>query len=133
MTSPAPSRDELDAPAVDVDRLLAASSPQVTAIAGSLRWEVRAAVPDAQEQVDPADGLIAYGRGPRLRDMLFAIVPHTAYVNLQLADGADLPDPDGIIEGTGKRVRHVKVRSVEAASSASVRAVIAAQAGYVKR
>jgi hypothetical protein len=131
VTSPAP-HDELDAPAADVDRLLAAASPQVAAIAVSLRAEVRQAVPDAREQVDPADGLIAYGRGRRLRDMLFAIVPHTAHVNLQLADGADLPNPDGIIEGTGKRVRHVKIRSVEAAGSAAVRAVIAAQAGFVK-
>ena len=48
-----------------------------------------------------------------MRDFLFAIIPHTAHVNLQLADGADLPNPDGRIEGTGKRVRHVKVRSVE--------------------
>ena len=51
-----------------------------------------------------------------MRDFWFAIIPHTAHVNLQLADGADLPNPDGRIEGTGKRIRHVKVRSVEDAS-----------------
>ena len=28
-----------------------------------------------------------------MRDLLFAIIPHEAHVNLQLADGADLPDP----------------------------------------
>ena len=48
-----------------------------------------------------------------MRDFSFAIIPHKAHVNLQLADGVDLPNPDGHIEGTGKRVRHVKVRSVE--------------------
>ncbi len=48
-----------------------------------------------------------------MRDFYFAIIPHKAHVNLQLADGVDLPNPDGRIEGTGKRVRHVKVRSVE--------------------
>ena len=46
-----------------------------------------------------------------MRDFLFAIIPHKAYVNLQLADGVDLPNRDGRIEGTGKRIRHVKVRS----------------------
>ncbi len=51
-----------------------------------------------------------------MRDLLFAIIPHKSCVNLQLADGAELPDPDGRIEGTGKRIRHVKVRSVEDAS-----------------
>jgi hypothetical protein len=62
-----------------------------------------------------------------MKDLWFAIIPHRAWVNLQLADGVDLPNPDGRIEGTGKRIRHVKVRSVEDANSAWVRAVIAAQ------
>jgi hypothetical protein len=63
----------------------------------------------------------------KMRGLLFAIIAHQTWVNLQLADGADLPDPHGVIEGTGKRIRHVKVRSVEAASSAPVVAAIRAQ------
>ena len=35
------------------------------------------------------------------------------YVTLGLWQWALLPNPDGLIEGTGKRMRHVKVRSVE--------------------
>jgi hypothetical protein len=38
-----------------------------------------------------------------------------------------LPEPDGLIEGTGKRIRHVKIRSVDAASSAAVVALIHAE------
>jgi hypothetical protein len=38
--------------------------------------------------------------------------PHRAHVNLQLANGALIEDPAGLVEGTGKRVRHVKLRSV---------------------
>ena len=34
------------------------------------------------------------------------------YVTLGLCQGALLPNFDGLIEGTGKRMRHVKVRSV---------------------
>ena len=58
-----------------------------------------------------------------MRDFCFAIIPHKAHVNLQLADGVDLPNPDGRIEGTGKRIRHVKVRSVEDARAPWLRAV----------
>ena len=66
-----------------------------------------------------------------MRDLSFAIIPHSAHVNLQLADGVDLPDPDGMIEGTGKRIRHVKVRSVEAARAPwVVEAPIAAQVAH---
>ena len=86
-----------------------------------------ARTPDLVEQVDFGNKLIAFGRSMQMRGLLFAIIAHQTWVNLQLADGADLPDPDGVIEGTGKRIRHVKIRSVEAASSDPVVAAIRAQ------
>ena len=33
-----------------------------------------------------------------------------AHVNVGFFHGSDLPDPNGILEGTGKHMRHVKVR-----------------------
>ena len=114
----------------DVAKLLHDRSPEVAAAARALRASIKAALPDAVEQIDFADGLLALGRSRAMRDLLFAIIPHTAHVNLQLVDGADLPNPDGAIEGTGKRARHIKVRSVEAAASPAVRAAIAAQIAY---
>ena len=94
------------------------------------RLTVLAGFPDAVETFDPADGLLAIGKGRSMRDFLFAIIPHKAHVNLQLADGADLPNEDGRIEGTGKRVRHVKVRSVADASSDWVRRVVDAELAF---
>jgi len=73
---------------------------------------------------DPGYGLLAFGRSMKMSDLLFALIPHAGWVNLQLADGALLPNPDGLIEGTGKRIRHIKVRSAEAASSPRVRASV---------
>jgi hypothetical protein len=112
------------------EALLESSGPHIATTARALRTAVQAAVPEAIQSVDLPDRLLAFGSGPKLRDMLFAIIPHSAHVNLQLADGADLPNPDGLIEGTGKRVRHVKVRSTEAAGSAALRAVIDAQVAH---
>jgi hypothetical protein len=34
----------------------------------------------------------------------------TAHVNVGFFLGAELPDPDGLLEGTGKFMRHVKLR-----------------------
>lgn len=116
--------------AIAFDRHLDATAPAVADIARALRLTVLAAFPDAVETFDQADGLLAIGRGRSMRDFQFAIIPHKAHVNLQLADGADLPDPDGRIEGTGKRIRHVKVRSEEDARSGWVRAVIHAQLAH---
>jgi hypothetical protein len=111
----------------DVDRLLAEHPEHIKAIEQALRRVIRAELPDADERVDFGNKLIAFGFSMRMRDLLFAIIAHKEHVNLQLADGAVLPDPTGIVEGTGKRIRHVKVRSVEAAHSAPVKALIQAE------
>jgi len=114
----------------DVDRLLAEHTDELQAIERALRAAIRAEFPDAVEQVDFSNKLIAFGRSMRMRGLLFAIIAHKDWVNLQLADGAELADPDGLIEGTGKRIRHVKIRSVEAASSDPVMAIIRAQLAF---
>ena len=128
LRAPRPGDDpEAAALEADVDRLLAEHTPELQAIERALRATIRTAFPDAIEQVDFPDRLIAFGRTMKIRGLLFAIIAHKSHVNLQLADGADLPDPDGLIEGTGKRIRHVKIRSVEAASGPAVGAIIEAQ------
>lgn len=116
--------------ALAFDRHLDATAPAVAEIARALRLTVLEGFPDAVETFDPGDGLLAFGAGRSMRDFSFAIIPHKAHVNLQLADGVDLPDPDGRIEGTGKRIRHVKVRSVDDAGSDWVRRVVAAQVAH---
>src|SRR5688572_26140156 len=44
-------------------------------------------------------------------DAAFAYVnAFTAHVNVGFFHGAELPDPNGLLEGTGKFMRHVKIR-----------------------
>ncbi|MEM8895420.1 MAG: DUF1801 domain-containing protein, partial [Bacteroidota bacterium] len=35
---------------------------------------------------------------------------YTAHVNVGFFYGVDLPDPQGLLEGNGKRMRHIKLR-----------------------
>lgn len=39
------------------------------------------------------------------------LICHKDHVNLQLFDGARLDDPEGVLEGTGKGMRHIKFHS----------------------
>ena len=48
-------------------------------------------------------------------DRICYIAPQKGYVNFGFFFGADLPDPQHLLTGEGKRLRHVKVRSVEEA------------------
>lgn len=111
----------------DIDRLLSEHGVELQAIERALRATIEGELPGVVVQVDFGNKLIAFGRTMKTRGLLFAIIAHQSWINLQLADGADLPDPDALIEGTGKRIRHVKIRTVEAASSPAVVAVIRAQ------
>ena len=111
----------------DVARLLAEHPTEQQAIEQALRATIRREFPGAVEQVDFGNKLIAFGRSMKMRGLLFALIAHKSWVNLQLADAAELPDPNGLIEGTGKRIRHIKIHSIADASSSGLVAAIRAQ------
>jgi Domain of unknown function (DU1801) len=116
----------------DVEPLLDGRSPTVREVFGALRELVRTVMPDAAEQVDPPDRLLAFGFGPpggvRMKGLAVALIPHSGHVNVQLADGAELDDPSGIVEGMGKRIRHVKCRSLDDVARPALRALLSEQA-----
>lgn len=116
----------------DLDALLDRHTPTVREVFIALRHLVGELMPDATEQLDLPDHLLAFGFGPaggmRLRDFAAGLIPHTAHVNVQLADGALLEDPTGIVEGTGKRIRHVKCRSLDDVSRPARRTLLEEQA-----
>ena len=67
------------------------------------------------------DGAVSFGFGEKkMRESYCYVAPKTKWVNLGFWHGVDLPDPDGLMEGTGKRLRHVKLRDLATARSAAV-------------
>ena len=78
----------------------------IAALAQELRGIIRKAVPHASESIKW--GMPVYEEN----GMICAIRPSNEYVALQFyTSGTDLHDPDGLLDGTGKRMRHVKIRS----------------------
>jgi hypothetical protein len=60
-------------------------------------------------------------------DAAFAYVnAFSAHVNIGFFHGADLDDPAGLLQGAGKRMRHVKLRWAEPVDEAALNALIAA-------
>ena len=95
--------------------------PVVTA----LREVVFEVDPDTCEVVRLGDRAATYGVGPRkMLDGYAYILPHKRWVNLGFYQGVELDDPDGLLEGTGAKLRHVKVKSVEEARRVEVRALV---------
>jgi hypothetical protein len=96
-----------------VDELLAPYTQEVRAIAEKTRALVLEVLPGAVEQVDPADKLLAYGTGLKMAQQVFYIAAFKAHVNLGIMRATELSDPHGLLEGTGKKLRHVKLRRLE--------------------
>ncbi len=83
--------------------------------------------PDNCEVVRLGERAATYGLGPKKMSGGYTyILPHTTWVNLGFYKGADLPDPSGILEGTGKQLRHVKIRSAQEADTPQNRLLIEA-------
>jgi len=60
-------------------------------------------------------------------DAAFAYVgAFRAHVNVGFFEGNGLPDPHGLLEGTGKRMRHVKLRPGQEIDARALRALIGA-------
>src|ERR1700716_2056008 len=107
-----------------VDPFLKGSSPQVREIAVKAREAILSVMPDATEKVYPGWKVIQYGGGADMKSVFAVISPQRERVNLGLANGVDIPDPEGLLEGDGKAVRHVKLTSPEAASAPAVRELV---------
>jgi hypothetical protein len=57
-----------------------------------------------------------------------ALVAHRRHLNLQVWGGATIPDPAGLLTGTGRSMRHVKLAAGQALNRRAVAALIRAAA-----
>ena len=67
---------------------------------------------------------IGYGTSDRLRDGIFHIAVYSNHVNLGFNDGASLEDPKGILQGSGKLIRHITIKTAEDLERPELRAYI---------
>lgn len=110
-----------------IDDVLGSVDESLTQIVHRLRRLIIDVDPDTTEQPRPGDRALSYGTGPRkMLDGYAYIIAQKGYVNLGFYQGAHLPDPARLLEGTGKDLRHVKIRSLVDADRAEVRDLITA-------
>jgi hypothetical protein len=58
----------------------------------------------------PRQNVAGYRVGPKKMSEHFCYIAlHGDHVNLGFNQGAELPDPEGLLEGPGKMLRHTKI------------------------
>lgn len=112
----------------EFDDLLSSYHPDIQAIARRVRALIFELVPDVSEHVYPALKVIRYGLdGNKMAGLVFFLMPHKERVNLGFNHGTSLPDPKGLLEGTGKNLRHVKLVDKESVSNPALRGLLKAE------
>jgi hypothetical protein len=112
--------------------VLSGSSEDLKEIATLLRHLIIEIYPDVVEVPWPRQGIAGYGVGPKKMSEHFCYIGmYQDHVNLGFYHGADLPDPARLLEGTGKKLRHVKIRDIGQVERPSIRELI--EASLVER
>lgn len=88
-----------------IDEIMAGHSAHVVYLVGALRALITQNFPDLTEEPKRGWNNITY----RSKGLVCAISPHKEHVNLNFYKGVSLPDPHGLLQGSGKALRHVKV------------------------
>ena len=110
----------------ELEPFLAPYSPMIQQLALKLRALIREVMPEAIEQLDPPAHLVGYGLDRTYKGLICGITLHKAHINLMFARGTELPDPQGLLVGTGKRARHVKITQTTDLENPAIRALLRA-------
>jgi hypothetical protein len=126
----APSRKKLDAasPQTQLNGFIDKYTSEVAATArGSLK-KMRARLPGAFQLVYDNYNALAIGFSPseRSSEAIFSIVLYPRYVTLFFLQGKNVPDPNMLLQGSGKIVRTIRLESASDLDKPAVKQLIGA-------
>jgi hypothetical protein len=91
---------------------LGAYDRHISDLALALREVILEEAPDASESIYQVYTVaIWFGFSGKMKDMFCYIATNAGHVNLGFPRGSTLPDPNRVLEGEGKAMRHIKLRS----------------------
>jgi hypothetical protein len=99
-----------------------------------LRELILSALPGITEQVDIPAKMVAYCYGQKYAELVCTIIPSQKGLKLGFNRGVSLPDPSGLLEGTGKISRYVVIKSAAQVEAPELQALLLeAFAAYKER
>ncbi|HZS09749.1 MAG TPA: hypothetical protein VFD58_33290 [Blastocatellia bacterium] len=106
---------------------IARYTPEIGALARAALARMRARLPGAVELVYDNYNALVIGFGPteRASDAIFSIALYPRWVNLFFLKGASLPDPQKLLKGSGKVVRHIVLEDAATLDKPAVQKLIA--------
>ena len=101
------------------------AGPRLAPLCRALRGRIASLDQDFVEVVWPRQKIASFGVGPKKMTEHYAYIGvQGSHVNLGFYYGTSLPDPKGLLEGTGKKLRHVKIADAAGARDPAVVALL---------
>lgn len=99
--------------------LPALATPMLRPVMQALRDVILSRDPSATEVIRLGHRAASHGPGPEKMSQAYAyIMPQPCWINLGFYRGGPvLPDPTGLLDGAGTRLRHVKIDAVNDAAT----------------
>lgn len=111
--------------------ILEGRSADVAAIALAARRLVFDVLPQTVEVVWPTQRTSGYGTGPRKMTDHFAwILPYERHVAMAFPYGVELDDPAGLLQGTGAKIRNVRLESLDDVARPELRRLLEVAVGH---
>ena len=116
----------MKSPENQLDDFIARYTPQIASSGRSVFVKLREIVPHALILVYDNYNALVIGFGPneRASDAIFSIVLYPKWISLFFLQGAHLPDPEGLLRGSGKIVRHLVLQSADDLEIPAIRLLI---------
>jgi hypothetical protein len=113
-------------PPPDLIKFLKPYDPTVRQLALGLRALVLEEMAPCHENIYDAYSAVAigYGSSDRLGDGVLHIAVYGSGVNLGFNYGATLDDPLGVLKGTGRRIRHISLKTTADLERPEIRSYI---------
>jgi hypothetical protein len=109
----------------DFETILVTYDPAVQQLAREARALIFDVLPQTVEVVWTRQKIAGFGTGPKKMTEHFSwIAPQKKHVGLGFYYGTELPDPVGLLEGTGKLLRHVKIKTADDLKNPALRALL---------
>jgi hypothetical protein len=110
----------------ELEGFLSKYTPEIASLARKILAKMRTRLPGAIELVYDNYNALAIGFGPteRASEAIFSIAVFPRWVSLFFFNGAKLDDPEKILEGGGKAIRHIVLEDPATLDRPAVKALM---------
>ena len=111
----------------ELDRIIAKQTPGMVKLTKQVLAKLRARFPGAVEMVyDKKRGMVVgFCPDERASNVINSIGVYSKWINLYFFEGGTLPDPEGLLQGTGSIVRSIRITDAKDLDRPAVRALMA--------